>query len=143
MNRNEGCLRTGSIRSCASSPHVPPALHLTSRIFLVFQFMGHHSTRTGNQGAWQRFERGEVDLFPFYQQFGCDLSNIEQGKFWYAEYCKKRGLRTSLLDMRLYTLPSQGSPIFLIAFPELLPAEGLKVDGREVGRLTSTYLIGR
>lgn len=56
---------------------------------------GYHSTRTGHQGAWQRFERGEVDLFPFYQQFGSDLSNLERGKVWYAEYCKKRGLCTS------------------------------------------------
>ena len=104
--------------------------------------MGHHSTRTGSQGAWQRFERGEVDLFPFYQQFGCDLSNIERGKVWYAEYCKKRGLRASLLDIRLYTLPSYGFPTFLIAFPELPAAEKLKVDGREVERLAITYLIG-
>lgn len=101
--------------------------------------MGHHSTRTGNQGAWQRFERGEVDLFPFYQQFGSDLSNIERGKVWYAEYCKKRGLRASPLDIRLYTFPSQRSPAFLIAFPELPAAERLKVDGREVDSLASTY----
>ena len=84
-----------------------------------------------------------MDLFLFYQQFGCDLSNVEQGKFWYAEYCKKRGLRASLLDTKLSTLPSQGPPIFLIAFPELPPAERLKVDGREVGRLASNYFIGR
>ena len=124
------------------TPYPPRPSAPLPDFFLNFQFMGHHSTRTGSQGAWQRFERGEVDLFPFYQQFGYDLSNIERGKVWYAEYCKKRGLRASLLDIRLCTPPFQGFPTFLIAFPELPAAEKLKVDGREVDRFAITYLMG-
>ena len=47
------------------SPHIPLHFPIFSTFFF-FQFMGNHSTRTGSQGAWQRFERGEADLsIPF------------------------------------------------------------------------------
>jgi hypothetical protein len=81
-------------------PSYPSAPHSTCTLSLSFQLMGHHSTRTGNQGAWQRLERGEMDLFPFYQQFGYDLSDIERGTIWYAEYCKKRRLCTFLPNIK-------------------------------------------
>lgn len=29
-------------------------------------------------------------LFPFYEAFGKELSDTENGNVWYAEYCQKR-----------------------------------------------------
>ncbi|KAI0781051.1 HAD-like protein [Trametes elegans] len=34
-------------------------------------------TVRGSTGAWQKFERGEMPLFPFYEQFGRELSDTE------------------------------------------------------------------
>lgn len=45
----------------------------------------------GPNGAFQRLERGEISLFPFYKTFSLELS-ASQGKIWYEQYCKNRGL---------------------------------------------------
>lgn len=72
------------------------------------------STGHGEQGAWQRFERGELDLQTFYREFSTDLSNVAKGKVWYAKYCSRKG----------------------ISMPVLPAAEEMKVDGRELfGRM--------
>ncbi|PAV23609.1 HAD [Pyrrhoderma noxium] len=47
-------------------------------------------SRGGQQGAWQRFERGEITLFPFYDSFGQELSDTARNNPLYAEYCKLR-----------------------------------------------------
>lgn len=39
-------------------------------------------TGRGSNGAWQRFERGEMDLLPFYEAFGRDLSDTVNGNLW-------------------------------------------------------------
>ncbi|KAJ7273210.1 HAD-like domain-containing protein [Mycena rebaudengoi] len=44
----------------------------------------------GPSGAWQKFERGELPLFPFYEAFSRDLSDTVNGNVWYAAYCKRR-----------------------------------------------------
>ncbi|KAK7049269.1 hypothetical protein VNI00_005870 [Paramarasmius palmivorus] len=46
----------------------------------------------GAQGAWQRFERGELELFAFYDAFSRDLSDTVNGNAWYKAYCKKKGI---------------------------------------------------
>ncbi|KAH8117309.1 HAD-like protein [Phellopilus nigrolimitatus] len=46
-------------------------------------------SRRGPNGAWQRFERGEIALFPFYDAFGRELSDTMNGNLWYAEYCEQ------------------------------------------------------
>jgi hypothetical protein len=40
------------------------------------------STGRGPNGSWQKFERGEIALLPFYKAFGRDLSDIENGNKW-------------------------------------------------------------
>lgn len=71
-------------------------------------------TGHGSTGAWQRFERGELDLQTFYAEFGSDLSDVSKGQKWYADYCRKRGL----------------------GMPTLPPAQEMRVDGRELfGRM--------
>ncbi|PVF97719.1 epoxide hydrolase N-termina [Serendipita vermifera] len=71
-------------------------------------------TGHGSKGAWQKFERGEIDLKTFYAGFSNELSDVEKGKVWYKDYCKKRG----------------------IAFPSLPPESQMRVDGRELfGRM--------
>ncbi|KAI0341859.1 epoxide hydrolase [Trametopsis cervina] len=49
-------------------------------------------TRRGSRGAWQRFERGEIPLFTFYEDFGRDLSDTTLGNVWYRELCLQRGI---------------------------------------------------
>ena len=48
------------------------------------------STRRGAQGAWQKFERGEISLFPFYEAFSRELSDTVNGNKWYKQYCQER-----------------------------------------------------
>ncbi|KAH9039043.1 HAD-like protein [Lactarius hengduanensis] len=72
-------------------------------------------TARGSQGAWQKFERGQLPLFPFYEQFSQELSDIHNGNKWYVEYCERKN----------------------IACPEL--PQGLHIDGRELfGRMMRT-----
>jgi len=72
-------------------------------------------TGRGPQGAWQKFERGQIALFPFYEQFSQELSDVHNGNKWYVEYCERKN----------------------IACPEL--PQKLTVDGRELfGRMMRT-----
>ncbi|VDC05986.1 unnamed protein product [Peniophora sp. CBMAI 1063] len=48
--------------------------------------------RRGGQGAWQKFERGEMPLLTFYHAFGEELSDAKANNLYYAEYCRKRAL---------------------------------------------------
>ena len=50
------------------------------------------STSRGSHGAWQRFERGEMSLFPFYEQFGRELSDTQTNNPAYVQYCKRKGI---------------------------------------------------
>lgn len=50
------------------------------------------SVERGHQGAWQKFERGELPLLPFYEAFSHDLSDTENGNKWYREYCRRRNI---------------------------------------------------
>jgi hypothetical protein len=36
----------------------------------------------GSQSAWAKFERGEMDLEPFYEEFEHELSDVENGNIW-------------------------------------------------------------
>ncbi|KZT69008.1 HAD-like protein [Daedalea quercina L-15889] len=49
-------------------------------------------TGRGAQGAWQKFERGEMRLFSFYEAFGHELSDTKVNNVWYQAYCKRKGL---------------------------------------------------
>ncbi|KAJ6500497.1 HAD-like domain-containing protein [Mycena sanguinolenta] len=55
----------------------------------------------GPDGAWQKFERGEMPLFAFYEQFSRDLSDTSRGNVWYAAYCKRRGIVCPELPQKL------------------------------------------
>ncbi|KZS99140.1 epoxide hydrolase [Sistotremastrum niveocremeum HHB9708] len=49
-------------------------------------------TRGGANSAWQRFERGELSLLPFYAAFGRDLSDLNNGNTWYRQHCFRKQL---------------------------------------------------
>ncbi|KAL9935410.1 hypothetical protein V8E36_005758 [Tilletia maclaganii] len=66
-------------------------------------------TSQGAEGAFQRFERNELDLHSFYRQFGTELSNAEKNNQYYRDFCQVRA-----------------QPI-----PSNLPTS-LQVDGREL-----------
>ncbi|KAI6110012.1 HAD-like protein [Pisolithus sp. B1] len=46
----------------------------------------------GPNGAWQRFERGEIPLHEFYAAFSKDLSDVDSGNEWFRRYCLRKGL---------------------------------------------------
>lgn len=98
-----------------------PFLHELIVIYL-------HSVERGSNGAWQKFERGELPLFPFYEEFSRDLSDTANGNVWYAAYCKRRGIGVSVSSH------SDSSIHYESDCPEL--PERLNVDGREVSVLT-------
>ncbi|KAJ2915663.1 hypothetical protein MD484_g4743, partial [Candolleomyces efflorescens] len=55
----------------------------------------------GSQGAWQKFERGEIDLLSFYPAFGRELSDTVHGNKCYRSYCKKKGITCPPLPEKL------------------------------------------
>ena len=50
------------------------------------------SSRRGDDGAWQMFERGQIELWCFYVTFGQELSDTALGNAWYREYCARKGI---------------------------------------------------
>ncbi|KAJ1307742.1 hypothetical protein OPQ81_001829 [Rhizoctonia solani] len=54
-------------------------------------------TRRGQRGAWQRFERGELELYPFYTLFGDELSDTELGNQYYREWCQSKNVEVPAL----------------------------------------------
>lgn len=55
----------------------------------------------GSQGAWQKFERGELPLFEFYETFGRELSDTMSGNVWYEAYCRRKGVDCPRLPQNL------------------------------------------
>ncbi|KAG8728622.1 hypothetical protein FRC12_021617 [Ceratobasidium sp. 428] len=51
-----------------------------------------HITKRGHGGAWQRFERDELELYPFYKAFGEELSDTARGNEYYKEWCRSRNV---------------------------------------------------
>jgi len=58
-------------------------------------------TQRGPGGAWQRFERGEMNLWDFYTAFGRELSDTIRGNVWYRNYCKRVGIACPTLPDNL------------------------------------------
>ena len=77
------------------------------------------STRRGSNGAWQKFERGEIPLFTFYEQFGQDLSDTTRGNVWYREYCERRGIGTRSLPWRSLALWEVGRANVRLHLPRM------------------------
>lgn len=48
-------------------------------------------TARGDEGAFQRLERGVLGLDDFYEEFGRELSDVELGNRAYRTYCNKTG----------------------------------------------------
>ncbi|KAG2020463.1 hypothetical protein CC2G_005803 [Coprinopsis cinerea AmutBmut pab1-1] len=55
----------------------------------------------GSQGAWQKFERGEIDITTFYPAFSRDLSDTEKANKWYKAYCERKKIPCPKLPHRL------------------------------------------
>ncbi|KAH9961206.1 HAD-like protein [Lactifluus volemus] len=78
-------------------------------------------TGWGSQGAWQKFERGEIPLFAFYEQFSQELSDVDKGNKCHGIILHKR----------------RCDFIRVTACPEL--PQRLHIDGRELfGRMMRT-----
>ncbi|KAN0062954.1 hypothetical protein ACQY0O_004776 [Thecaphora frezii] len=75
---------------------------------LPFQYLNVAITAQGHNGAFQRFERNELDLYTFYAQFGKELSDVQANNRHYTRFCQAR-------KMDVPPLPTS-----------------LKIDGREL-----------
>ena len=69
-----------------------PAAPGTSILMPQLAFPILRRTARGSHGAWQKFERGEMALFPFYDQFGRDLSDTKTNNPAYVKYCRRHAL---------------------------------------------------
>lgn len=58
-------------------------------------------TSRGPGGAWQKFERGELSLFSFYEEFGRDLSDTDNSNKWYTAYCARKKIECPTLPVML------------------------------------------
>ncbi|ELU40658.1 Hydrolase domain-containing protein [Rhizoctonia solani AG-1 IA] len=91
-------------------------------------------TRRGKGGAWQRFERGELELYPFYTLFGQELSDTGLGNQYYREWCQSKNVGESHIPRQF-----KGRLLDLGLDAPTLP-ESVKVDGREA---SAFELFGR
>lgn len=55
----------------------------------------------GHDGAWQKFERGEMGITTFYTEFSRDLSNVQLGNEWYNAYCNRKNISCPKLPEQL------------------------------------------
>ncbi|KAG0237911.1 hypothetical protein BGW42_008011 [Actinomortierella wolfii] len=101
--------------------------------------------RAGPNGAFQRLERGEVDIFRFYEDFTKELSD-PMNVLAYEQYCAKRG---KPFDKSLKAPQINGRELFhqmmregLRVVPSMLYAvQQLKASGRyKVAALTNNFL---
>ncbi|PWY99247.1 HAD-like protein [Testicularia cyperi] len=69
---------------------------------LPFQYLNVAITAQGYNGAFQRFERNEIDLYTFYKKFGDELSNVEANNRSFAQFCQSRGQETPKLPTELH-----------------------------------------
>ncbi|CDW99882.1 hypothetical protein [Sporisorium scitamineum] len=58
-------------------------------------------TSQGHGGAFQQFERRELDIYTFYRRFGEELSNVEKNNEAYIKFCKSRGQEVPKLPTKL------------------------------------------
>ena len=84
-----------------------PAAHASSILMPQLAFPILCRTARGAHGAWQKFERGEMALFPFYDQFGRDLSDTKTNNPAYVKYCRRHAL--GAYDVTLAPAPSSSS----------------------------------
>lgn len=83
----------------------------------------------GSNGAWQKFERGEMSLYPFYEAFGRELSDTMSGNLWYKEYCARKGL--GMFFVTPFPIRRAGITVPCHTECPRLP-DKLNIDGREV-----------
>jgi hypothetical protein len=83
------------------------------------------STAYGENGAYQRFERGEVGLSAFYDAWQLELGDVEEGNKAYRAYAARRSLRECLVEV-LNAITQQVSLAM-----QNLPTR-LGIDAREV-----------
>ncbi|SPO30167.1 related to epoxide hydrolase [Ustilago trichophora] len=69
---------------------------------LPFQYLNVAITAQGHGGAFQKFERSEMDLYTFYRRFGEELSNVEKNNEAYTKFCKSRGHEVPKLPTKLH-----------------------------------------
>ena len=88
-----------SITRAVSPPCSPTPTRLSFQTRFIPEAVGYAdhpgpsiSTRRGDDGVWQRFERGEIELWNFYVAFGRELSDTVRGNVWYREYCAQKGV---------------------------------------------------
>jgi len=70
-----------------------------------------------------------MSLFPFYEQFSQELSDVDNGNKWYASYCERKNMS----EPWNHSLQTPYNFIRMTACPEL--PQKLAIDGREVSPL--------
>ncbi|SPO48395.1 uncharacterized protein PSANT_06084 [Moesziomyces antarcticus] len=68
---------------------------------LPFQYLNVAITAQGRGGAFQQFERSELDLYTFYRRFGQELSDVEKNNAAFTKFCQSRGQEVPKLPTKL------------------------------------------
>ena len=98
-----------------------------------------YSVGRGDQGAWARYERGEMTLLAFYEQFGRELSDRENGNVWYADYCRRKGLGAFLMTtVVVLTIPPLNATDLCVCNDDVLDD-----DTRRGVRVTNVHSVPR
>ncbi|KAG8878230.1 hypothetical protein FRB97_002688 [Tulasnella sp. 331] len=104
-------------------------------------------SRQGAQGAWARFERGEMDPFSFYEVWGKELSDTVKGNKWYREYCEQKKIPCPPLPSAYSYVKVDGRELFGLMmrggtydFKVVDAIRAIKATGRwKVIALTNNY----
>lgn len=75
-------------------------------------------TARGREGAFQRLERSELDLYSFYRDFGKELSDAPSMNKWYTDFCRARGREAPRADDLPASLTVDGRELFGIMMKE-------------------------
>ncbi|RDB21305.1 Acyl-CoA dehydrogenase family member 10 [Hypsizygus marmoreus] len=71
------------------------SMHVNIMLALTLIFTPLHSVERGSQGAWQKFERGEIPLFEFTKHLAVNCQIL------YKTYCTRKGLAVPRLPEKL------------------------------------------
>ncbi|KDE05097.1 hypothetical protein MVLG_04537 [Microbotryum lychnidis-dioicae p1A1 Lamole] len=105
---------------------------------LPHHYINAHITYLGEEGAFQRLERGELALPEFEKRFGEEMSNVETGNKAYRLYCRKMNLDVPELPTKLNI---DGSQLWSLMMGPALEPDPIMLDAINALRASKKFKL--
>ncbi|KAK4701495.1 hypothetical protein P7C70_g4738, partial [Phenoliferia sp. Uapishka_3] len=106
---------------------------------LPIDYLNAAITAGGQDGAFQKLERGELELGVFYERFGAELGDTKKGKAAYREFCIKKGLECPQLPEKLII---DGQELWTVMMAQATEPDYAIVTAINHLRLSKRFKIG-